>query len=111
LEVVRSDPENRTYDVVSGFGEKSDWYKNISKDPQVEIQVGWENFPAKAQCLTPEEASQVILDYTKEYPRNLKALASLIGYDIEHTEEGYLTFGRQIPVIRFTKHSTRIAEK
>ena len=102
LEVVRNDQPNNQYYVVSGFGEYSDWYKNISKNPEVYIQLGWKSFPAKAERLVSEEASQIILDYTKEYPGNLKALASLVGYEIEHTEEGYRDFGRQIPVIRFS---------
>ncbi len=102
LEIIRSDPDSRQYYVVSGFGERSDWYQNITKDPRVEIQVGWKKFSAAAERLGPDQASQVILAYTKEFPGNLKALASILGYEIEHTEAGYLAFGRQIPVIRIS---------
>ena len=102
LEVIHSQPAQGSYYVVSGFGEKSDWYLNIKKNPLIKIQVGWKKYAAKATRLDPDEASQMILGYAKMYPGNLKALSSLLGCDIEHTEEGYLDFGRQIPVISFT---------
>lgn len=104
LEIIHSDLAIGQFYVVSGFGERADWYLNITKNPQVEIQVGWKRYSARAERLDPEEASQVLLGYTKKYPGNLKTLASLIGYEIEHTEEGYLAFGRQIPIIRFATH-------
>jgi hypothetical protein len=39
IEVVKSDPASNIYYVVSGWGEKSDWYQNIIIHPNVMIQV------------------------------------------------------------------------
>jgi len=102
LEIIHSDPDKGEYFVVSGFGTRSHWYRNIRENPAAEIQVGSEKFKATAKQLDPETASRLVLDYTIKYPGNLKALGKLIGYDIEHTREGYLAFGRQIPVICFS---------
>ena len=33
IEVVKHDKESNTYYIVSGWGEKSDWYQNIRKTP------------------------------------------------------------------------------
>ncbi|HKI54146.1 MAG TPA: nitroreductase family deazaflavin-dependent oxidoreductase, partial [Anaerolineales bacterium] len=44
IEVVKHDKETDTYYVVSGWGEKSDWYRNIRKTPQVTVQSGRRKF-------------------------------------------------------------------
>jgi len=102
LELIQVNSETGEYCVVSGFGIRSDWYQNITQNPTAVIQVGNMKMTARARRLNPEEASQVILDYTQKFPKNLKNLGALLGYDIEHTTKGYLAFGREIPVICFS---------
>lgn len=102
LELIQINPEAGEYYVVSGFGTRSDWYQNIKNNPSAVIQVGNKRMTAMAKQLNPEEASQLILAYTQKYPKNLKTLGAMLGYDIEHTPEGYLAFGREIPVICFS---------
>jgi deazaflavin-dependent oxidoreductase (nitroreductase family) len=40
LEVLGYEQHNRTYYVFSGFGQRSDWVRNIEQTPQVTLQVG-----------------------------------------------------------------------
>lgn len=101
LEIIHIESNAGIYYVVSGFGSRSQWYQNIIQEPSVAIQVGNRKMAAQAQQLGPEEASQQILDYTKRNPKNLQVLGSMLGYEIEHTPEGYLAFGKEIPVIQF----------
>ncbi len=70
--------------------------------PEVTIQVGTKKIPVMAVQLDPEKASQLILLYTQKHPKNLQILGSLLGYEIDPTPEGYLSFGREIPVIQFS---------
>lgn len=106
LEIIHSEPADGEYFVVSGFGTRSHWYQNIKANPIVTIQVGQKTMKATAEQLSPEEASKLMLEYAQKYPGNLKALATLIGYEIEHTKEGYLAFGREIPVFQFSTEET-----
>jgi len=101
LEVIEIKPETAEYFVVSGFGKRSDWYQNIQFNPSVVIQVGSRKMIATARQLDPDQAGQTILSYAQQYPKNLKILSSVMGYEVEHTETGYLAFGREIPVICF----------
>jgi deazaflavin-dependent oxidoreductase (nitroreductase family) len=101
LEILQIKPETAEYFVVSGFGKQSDWYQNIQSNPSVIIQVGGRKMAAVARQLNPDQASQVILSYAQRYPKNLKTLSALLGYEIEHSQAGYLAFGREIPVICF----------
>lgn len=99
LEVVNYDQDTNTFYIASGFGKKSDWYRNILEHPEVSIQVGWRKMVVTAVPLTPEESGQAMVDYARQYPTAAKNLGKLIGYDVS-TEEEYRTVGREhIPFI------------
>jgi deazaflavin-dependent oxidoreductase (nitroreductase family) len=102
LEIIHHSPESSSFTVVSGFGPKSNWYKNITANPNVEIQVGRKRMKAIAKELRPDQAETIFLDYVEKFPNTFRSLANILGYNIEHTPEGYQSFGRQIPIIRFT---------
>lgn len=102
LEVVQIKPADGEYYVVSGFGTRSHWYQNIKANPEVIIQVGYKAMKATAEQLDQQNAGQLMLEYAENYPGNLKALGKMIGYEIDHTPEGYLAFGREIPIFRFS---------
>jgi deazaflavin-dependent oxidoreductase (nitroreductase family) len=101
LEVIRHDREGDAYVVVSAWGEKSDWYRNIQKSPQVIIQVGRKRMEAVAERLSQEGAESEILDYARRYPRLLRALSRLMGYQVEDSEEDYRALARLVPVVAF----------
>lgn len=111
LEVISSTPEENRYYVVSGFGSGSNWYRNILQQPQVTIQLGRHRYHASAKQLPPQRASELVVKYGKEHPTSLKALSSLLGYEFEHTPEGFREFGRQIPVIQFTADTPEYERK
>ena len=49
VEVVRHDPATDEFVVVSGRGDRADWYRNIVAAPAVEVQAGRQRFlPASA---------------------------------------------------------------
>jgi deazaflavin-dependent oxidoreductase (nitroreductase family) len=101
LEIIQFNPSEQKYLVASGFGKASHWYQNIKQEPIVDIQIGRKKIQAVAKELDPSLGGQIMLDYAKNNPRAIKALARLIGYEIEHTETGYRTFGENIPIIQF----------
>ena len=101
LEIIRHDKENNTIFVVSGWGEKSDWYRNIKKTPEVTIQVGFRHLDAIAERLPLEDAEREILDYARRYPRMLRSLARVMGYHVEDTEDEYRALAGLVPIIAF----------
>ena len=101
LEVIKYVEATNTHYVASGFGEKSDWYQNISKNPDVMIQVGSKKFLAQAEILPSDEAREVFLEYTHDHPNAIKNLARLVGYEIGDTEEEIMAFLALIPVVVF----------
>ena len=101
IEIVRHDREPDGYIVSSGFGEKSDWFRNLIHTPEAVIQVGRERLRVTASRLEPGEAEEVILDYARRHPAALRSLSGLMGYQLEETEAGYRRLGRMLPMIRF----------
>jgi deazaflavin-dependent oxidoreductase (nitroreductase family) len=88
--------------VVSGFGEKSNWYQNIMQEPEVVIQVGTRVMAAQANQLDPDSAERVFLLYVKNNPNIIKFLSKMLGYQLDHTPKSLKEFSRQIPIIQFT---------
>lgn len=58
------------YIVVSGFGERAQWLRNVEADPRVRVQVlSGSPAPARARRLEPEEATAALRRYADRHPR------------------------------------------
>jgi deazaflavin-dependent oxidoreductase (nitroreductase family) len=101
LEVIKVDETNNVHYVASGFGRKSNWYRNIKKTPLVTIQSGGKKILAKAVILPTEEGLRILHEYQEKYPNAIKNLARIIGYQMGETEEEIQDFLQQIPIIAF----------
>ena len=100
--VGQTEWKHRTLQVASDPQlEKSDWYRNVQKKPQVLIQVKHRKMEAVAERLPLEEAEREILDYARRYPRFLRALSRMIGYKVEDNEGDYRALAGLVPIIAF----------
>jgi deazaflavin-dependent oxidoreductase (nitroreductase family) len=69
LEVV-DHPTPDTYVVVSGFGVRAQWFRNVQANPHVRIFVaGQPPAHAAARMLTPAEADAALDAYIRRHPR------------------------------------------
>lgn len=102
LEVVRYDPARQMVYVASGWGEQSDWLRNLMKNPRAQVQLGRQRMDVRARRLAADEAAQEILDYGRRNPRALSALARFMGYRLEADEEDYRAFGRLVPMVELS---------
>ncbi len=99
LEVIHHDPQTRTWCVASGFGEKSQWFRNVMKTPQVSIQVGRRKMTAEARRLSLEEAERILQRYAGEHPVALRELTRLMGTPYDGSPESLRRMAEQIPVV------------
>ncbi|MBO0880210.1 MAG: nitroreductase family deazaflavin-dependent oxidoreductase [Mycobacterium sp.] len=68
LEVVEH-PAADEYVVVSGFGVKAQWYRNIHADPRVRVSCGTRrNVPATATPLSSAESAAALRCYAAAHP-------------------------------------------
>ena len=101
LEVIQHDKASNTYYVFAGFGEKSDWLKNVEKTPEVVINVGRRRFHALAMRLSTEEAELKLLDYARRYPVAIRVLPRMMGYKVDGTEADFRALARMGIVVAF----------
>ena len=92
VEIIRYDQEKDIYFVVSGYGEKADWFRNIMKTPQVSANV---------ERLSQERALEEFQDYARRNPKMFKYLGNLIGINLEGKEEEIEQLSQILPVIAF----------
>ncbi|MBW8710781.1 MAG: nitroreductase family deazaflavin-dependent oxidoreductase [Mycobacterium sp.] len=63
------------YVIVSGFGEASQWYRNVVANPHVRVSVGLRrNVPALAAPMTREAAEETLDRYAERHPRTWRTL-------------------------------------
>jgi deazaflavin-dependent oxidoreductase (nitroreductase family) len=77
IEVVKHDRQSNSFFVASGWGNKSDWYQNIQKNPDVIICSGRQTLPVHAENIPLTEAVNILNEYTKRYPIAFKELTAL----------------------------------
>lgn len=78
LEVIDR-PRPDTYVVVSGFGTRAQWFRNIEANQRVRVWVGARGaVPASARRLGGEETSAALGRYARSHPRAWSALRPVL---------------------------------
>ena len=100
LEVVAHDRPADTYIVVSGLGERAQWFRNIRQTPDVVIAVGRRELPARAVRLDAEDAAPIMRDYLRRHPLAFRLLARLLlGWHASSTAVDARRLGQQFPLV------------
>ena len=102
IEVIDQDKTNGTLYSASGFGEQSQWFKNISVNNAVFVTVKNTEFKATASVLSADEATQILLRYAKAHPNSIKGVARLSGYEMDGSEKDVIAFSQIIKIVKFT---------
>ena len=99
VEVVKYKPDSQIVYVVSGYKKKSDWLKNLTNHPQIDINFRGRKFGAIAERLDQDQASNVLLDYTHQHPFAMQVLAKFMGYQIDGSDQDVSEMAAHLPVI------------
>ena len=107
IEVVRHDRQADTYYVVSGWGEKSDWYQNIRKSPSVTIQAGGRKLHAIAPSLFPwTRQSTLWRSYARKHPTAFRELSGLfLSERLQPGSDAPRRLSEKMPMVAFHVHS------
>ncbi|HUH98499.1 MAG TPA: nitroreductase family deazaflavin-dependent oxidoreductase [Anaerolineales bacterium] len=102
IEVVQHDGTSDTYYVVSGWGEKSDWYRNIRQTPQVTVCVGGRKFQAYAEFISTEKAIGILETYAREHPTAFRELSGLfLGERLQPGSDAPGRLAQKMPMVAF----------
>lgn len=95
------EPASDTFLVMTGWGGRSDWYRNAICDPQVEIWVGKRRIHARAVSLPLDENIEEIRLVLKKDPNAERMFSVLEGMPFDGSEEWFESVARHNPSIRF----------
>lgn len=105
LEVVAYRAEGPEVVVVSGFGPKADWLRNLATTPDPEVFTGSQHFIATYRMLGVPEAVAVIAGYEARNramaPVVRWVLSRLLGWRYRGTDSDRRRMAEQLPFIAF----------
>lgn len=93
------DQKNDKYRVTAGWGGKTNWYRNLCKDPHVFVQVGRRKFNAIAGIASNEEVAKYMKMVSSRHPRMDKVWNRWSDRLIDGTFESYVHTAKFFPSV------------
>ena len=106
LEVLHYDPHSRESVVLSAWGKKADWYRNIESSPPLEVETGGERYPPVPRFLTTEDAYVVITEYAIRHPLAAMVLERAFGYPVTRSAASRRAFADSVVLVAFRPRGT-----
>jgi deazaflavin-dependent oxidoreductase (nitroreductase family) len=101
LEVILYEPATRESMVLSAWGEKADWYRNLEAAPALEVRTGGQRYVPEQRFLAPEENYAVICGYGLRHPLAFRVFARVFGYPLDGTEAARREFSYSLRLVAF----------
>jgi deazaflavin-dependent oxidoreductase (nitroreductase family) len=110
VEVVRWDPAAREAVVMSGWGRRASWFRNVEAGGALEIATGRDRFDRpEHRILGDEEAARVLAEYERRNriaaPVVRLVLSRLAGFDYDASPSARLRLVRTLPLVGFRPRS------
>lgn len=92
-------PAPDTYVAPSGFGTRSQWFRNVRANPQVRVWIGSRKpAPATASILTPDEVAASLKTYVNRHSRAWSTMKPAIENTLGAPIDDH---GTGLPLVRF----------
>ncbi|WP_236700374.1 nitroreductase family deazaflavin-dependent oxidoreductase [Allosalinactinospora lopnorensis] len=103
LEVAGYHRESGGFLVASGYGARSQWFRNILHRPRVRFQIGWRRYEGTARPLPAEESGRSLAEYARRHPRAAASLLRALGLYVDGSAANYERVGSDpehgVPVV------------
>lgn len=99
VEVIRYDPETCEAVVISAWGDRADWVRNMRQTPGIEAQIGWSRYRALAVFLNVGQRIEEFMQYARRYPKMAVRLPGLVGYELDGSEDDFRAFAVAIEMV------------
>ncbi len=91
--------ENDHYRIAAGWGGKTDWYRNLLKNPCVTVQVGRRKFDAIAEKVSDEGVGKYMMDVSQLNPRMDRVWNRWSDKPVDGTFESYVHAAKFFPSV------------
>ena len=95
----RREEGSGTFIIMAGWGGKTDWARNIIKDPRVHVQAGWKHFDAVAEKLDDEEVAAWLHHVVQVNPSSIKIWSRWAG-ELDNSIESMRKAAKYFPSFR-----------
>ncbi len=102
LEVINIDPHTDTVTVASGYGTRSQWYRNLCAEPNASIQLGNRRWAVRASFPTAEEGGVIMATYASRHRRVAIRLCRFMGFAVDGSPADFQQVGEHIRFVRLT---------
>jgi deazaflavin-dependent oxidoreductase (nitroreductase family) len=100
VEVAARERAGGAVTVASGFGPRSQWYRNLLETPEATIVLGTRRVAVRAVPLSADEGGETMVDYARRHGPSARILAHYMGLTVDGSEAGYRELGRVVPFLR-----------
>ncbi|MGN6561319.1 MAG: nitroreductase family deazaflavin-dependent oxidoreductase [Thermomicrobiales bacterium] len=107
LEVVRYDRQTHLCIVVSAWGERADWLRNIRARPALEVRIGHERFVPDQRLLSPVEVEAELAAYARRYPWRARVLPHILGWGDSAAPTDLRDFAAALRMVAFRPRLAR----
>lgn len=101
LEVVHYDRATRESAVLSAYGERADWYQNITANSALEVQTGGSRYAPEYRLLDVGERLAALKIYQRRFRRAFHAVMRFLGYQYDGTESGLHALADTVLMVAF----------
>lgn len=108
LEVLFHSPCTNESVVLSAWGEKSDWYRNLEAAPALEVRTGGRRYVPEQRFLAPEENHAIISDYGRRHPLAFRVFTRVFGYPPREAEGARREAARSLRLVAFRPRDAKI---
>ncbi len=101
LEAILYYPATKESVVLSAWGEKADWHRNIKATPALEVRTGGERYVPEQRFLAPDENHAMLADYRRRHPLAFRIFARAFGFPLGGTEAMRREFASSLRLVAF----------
>jgi deazaflavin-dependent oxidoreductase (nitroreductase family) len=95
VEVLEREKGTNNVIVVAGYGEQTQWYKNLRNQSKTTIQLRNRKYGVSVEFITPEDGEDIIARYVGRYGKLTQQLFSMMGYEWDGSEKGARDIARR----------------
>jgi deazaflavin-dependent oxidoreductase (nitroreductase family) len=107
VEVVRYDNANQESFVAAGYGDTSDWYRNLKASPALEIRTGNQRFVPAQRFLGTDEIYVELANYERRHPGTFRKLMRVVGLSYDGSDAQRWALAEALPMVAFRPRSLK----
>jgi F420H(2)-dependent quinone reductase len=95
------DAETHEAVVVSAWGPKTEWIRNLRAHPALQIQIGRKSYVPEQRFLSEDESVAVAVEFQRRHPWRVRLFAAILGWGDLSSEPAVRAFVRTRPFVSF----------